>query len=455
MKKILFLFSLLFFSSFAQEKKYQSLLWEVSGNGLQKKSYIYGTMHVSDKVSYHLSDAFYTHLLEADIIANESEPRTWTELFDLFSFYSKYAKNNAFYTNFYLNQIEKEELQSLFQSTNYNLIGLLSRTNEMNKEYQEETYLDMFIYRTGRKYNKKTIGLEDVKSSTINIMKAEAEMDNSEVEKNYQAILKILKNKPYNEALVDFYRDKDLDMIDSLTILASPKNYLKALLFDRNIEMVNNMIINMKEGSLFSAIGAAHLPGKKGVIEMLREKGYKVSPIYDNYTDKGKLLKKKIEDNFIKPETKLKTTADGMVTFPVFDVVLESGENIESPDLANGGYINLKRTYLNDFLDKNNKTFNPKTIDSLFYENIPGEIISKKTYSEKNYLVFDIKNKTKTGNAQHYRYYITPIEIISIMMGGEGEYVRNFEDEIFGQINLKENEESWDIINPLKGNYQV
>ena len=35
-----------------------------------------------------------------------------------------------------------------------------------------------------------------------------------------------------------------------------------------------------------------------------------------------------------------------MVTFPVFDVVLETGENIESPDLANGGYINLKRTYL-------------------------------------------------------------------------------------------------------------
>jgi uncharacterized protein YbaP (TraB family) len=455
LKNYIIFFSLFFFSSFAQEKKYQSLLWEVSGNGLQKNSYIYGTMHVSEKVSYHLSDAFYTHLLNADIIANESEPRTWTELFNMFSFYSKYGRNNAFYTNFYLAPLKKDELHSLFQSTNYNLIGLLSRTSESNKEYQEETYLDMFIYRTGRKFNKKTIGLEDVKTSTINIMKAEAEMDNSEVEKNYQTILKILKNKPYNEALVDYYREKDLDMIDSLTILASPKNYIKALLFDRNIEMVSNMEINMKQGSLFSAIGAAHLPGKKGVIEMLREKGYKVTPIFDNYTEKGKALKKKIEDNFIKPEIKLKTTADGMVTFPVFDVALESDENVESPDLANGGYINFKRTYLNDFLNKNNKTFNPKTLDSLFYENIPGEIISKKTYTEKNYLVYDIKNKTKTGNAQHYRYYITPLEIISIMMGGEGDYVRIFEEEIYSQITLKENNDSWDIINPLKGSYQV
>ena len=455
LKNYIIFFSLFFLSTFAQEKKYQSLLWEVSGNGLKKNSYIYGTMHVSEKVSYHLSDAFYTHLLNADIIANESEPRTWTELFDMFSFYSKYTKNNAFYTNFYLTPIEKDELYTLFRTTNYNLIGLLSRTSESNKEYQEETYLDMFIYRTGRKYNKKTVGLEDVKTSTINIMKAEAEIDNSEVEKNYQTILKILKNKAYEEALVDFYREKDLDMIDSLTTLASPKNYLKALLFDRNVEMANNMEIHMKNGSLFSAIGAAHLPGKKGVIEMLRERGYNVKPVFDNYTEKGKALKKKIEENFIKPELKLKTTADGMVTFPVFDVVLESGENIESPDLANGGYINFKRTFLNDFLTKNNKTFNPKTLDSLFYENIPGEIISKKTYNEKNYLVYDIKNKTKTGNNQHYRYYITPIEIISIMMGGEGEYVRIFEDEIFSQITIKENSDSWELINPLKGSFQI
>ena len=61
-------------SALAQEKKYQSLFWEISGNGLTKKSYMYGTMHVSDKVSFHLSDAFFEKLLASDYIANESEP---------------------------------------------------------------------------------------------------------------------------------------------------------------------------------------------------------------------------------------------------------------------------------------------------------------------------------------------------------------------------------------------
>ncbi|MFD2908937.1 TraB/GumN family protein [Flavobacterium ardleyense] len=456
LKRILFIIALLSItSSIAQEKKYQSLLWEVSGNGLQKKSYVYGSMHVSDKVSYHLSDAFFTHLQNADIVANESEPRTWTSLFDMFSFYSQYADKGSFYTNFYINPLEKEHLYSQFRSSNYNLVSLLTRTNESNKEYQEETYLDMFIYRTGRKFNKKTVGLEDVKTSTIKIMKAQALMDQKEVDKNRQAILKILKNKTYNEALTDYYREKDLDMIDSLSILSSPQSYLKAMLFDRNIEMVKNMDSIMKTGSLFSAIGAAHLPGEKGVIELLRRKGYTVNPVFGPYTNKGKLEKKKIEEYYSKPELKTKTTADGVISLPLFEIFLQNGEDLESPDLANGGYINVKRSLLKDFLNKNNKTFNPKTLDSLFYENIPGEILEKKGYQEKNYYVYDIKNKTKTGNAQHYRYYITPLELITVIMSGEGNYVRRFEDEIFSKITIKEQKENWETIIPRKGSFEI
>ena len=412
-------------------------------------------MHVSDKVSYHLSDAFFTHLKNADIVANESEPRSWTSLFDMFSFYSQYQEKGLFYTNFYINPLVKEDLYSQFRSSNYNLTSLLTRTNENNKEYQEETYLDMFIYRTGRKFNKRTVGLEDVKSSTINIMKAQATMDQKEVDKNRQAILKILKNKTYNEALTDFYREKDLDMIDSLSVLSSPPSFLKAMLFDRNIEMVKNMDSIMKTGSLFSAIGAAHLPGEKGVIELLRRKGYTVNPVYGAYTNKGKLEKKRIEEYFIKPELTTKTTADGMISLPMFEIVLQNGEDLESPDLANGGYINVKRSLLKDFLNKNNKSFNPKTLDSLFYENIPGEILDKKGYQEKNYWVYDIKNKTKTGNAQHYRYYITPLELITVIMSGEGDYVRRFEDDIFSKIHIKEQKNSWETIAPRKGNFEI
>jgi uncharacterized protein YbaP (TraB family) len=437
LKKILFLLTFLSISTFAQEKKYQSLFWEISGNGLAKKSYMYGTMHVSDKVSFHLSDSFFEKLLVSDFVANESEPNTWTELYDLYGFYRSTQTKRTFYSNFYTNPIEKDNLYSLFRGSNYNLIGLLSRTNQANQEYQEETYLDMFIYRTGKKYGKKTVGLENVKTTTLNIEKAAAEMDRSEVDENKQAILKILKKRSYAEVLRDAYREKDLDLLDTLNMLSTPKSYNKAMLFDRNEGMSASMDSIMKTGSLFAAVGAAHLPGKNGMIEILRRKGYTVTPILSEYTEKGKKIKKQIEDYFVKPVFEINTTADEMISLPLFPLVLKNGENLESPDLGNGGYINVKRMLLKDFITKKDEKFNHKTLDSLFFENIPGEILEKKSYQEKNNFVYDIKSKTKTGKNERYRYYITPLEIIAVIMSGEGDYVRKYEDEVYNNIKIK------------------
>ena len=56
-----FIFVSLF--SFSQSKikanKYPSLLWEIRGKGMQKPSYLFGTMHVSSKMAFNLSDSFY------------------------------------------------------------------------------------------------------------------------------------------------------------------------------------------------------------------------------------------------------------------------------------------------------------------------------------------------------------------------------------------------------------
>ncbi len=165
MKKsfVIALILLLAFQANAQFEK--TLLWEISGNGLKKKSYIYGTFHVSDKISYHLSDAFYKHLLEADIVSNESNPDSWGELFDLFMNLRPFQKPE-FYSNFYLKPIKKQELMPLFM--NYNFFDQMSSGVEGKQaDYSENTVLDMFIYQTAKKYNKKTIGLENAKNSLI------------------------------------------------------------------------------------------------------------------------------------------------------------------------------------------------------------------------------------------------------------------------------------------------
>jgi len=62
-----------------KNKKYPSLLWEISGNGLKKSSYLFGTMHVSSKVAFHLADSFYLGIHHADVVALETNPESWQE----------------------------------------------------------------------------------------------------------------------------------------------------------------------------------------------------------------------------------------------------------------------------------------------------------------------------------------------------------------------------------------
>ncbi|MBX9448568.1 MAG: TraB/GumN family protein [Taibaiella sp.] len=56
------------------DKKYNALLWEISGNGLDHASYLYGTMHISKKLAFNLGDSFYDALRQADIVALGAGP---------------------------------------------------------------------------------------------------------------------------------------------------------------------------------------------------------------------------------------------------------------------------------------------------------------------------------------------------------------------------------------------
>ena len=60
-------------------QKYPSLLWEITGNGMKKPSYLFGTMHVSSKLAFHLADSFYLGIRSADMVALETNPESWQE----------------------------------------------------------------------------------------------------------------------------------------------------------------------------------------------------------------------------------------------------------------------------------------------------------------------------------------------------------------------------------------
>ena len=436
--------------SFAQKEK--TLFWEISGNGLTKKSYLYGTMHVNDKISYHLSDAFFKNLLASDIVSNESDPETWDEVIALMQQNNLYSPYN-FYATFYLNPIKKNAIKTVFINSNY-FANMLSGVEGEKSDYQENTVLDMFIYQTGRKYKKRIIGLESATESMLSIMKIKQD-DARPDDKNRELLLKIVKSGNFNEATKDYYREKDVLMLDSIYKLMFSKKAHDALIVNRNIIMTKSIDSLAKTGSLFSAVGAAHLAGKQGIIQLLRDKGYTVSPIIDVMSKSGEAQKKAIEDFYLNPGFTATSSKDNMIKMPLTNKIIKNGEDIGSPDFTNGGAISIKRIPLNSFMNKKDELFNPKTIDSLFFENIPGTILEKNYFEQDNYVGYDIKNATKNGNNQHWRFYITPLELITVSMIGNGNYTRQFEKEVFDNIKIKSFSNNWQRITPLKGGFSV
>lgn len=422
----------------AQEKN--SLLWEISGNGLEQSSYLYGTMHVSKRIAFRLDDVFYQALDQSEIIALESDPDTWLDS-DMMSgsmgqgsgFISK-----GFYTYpFAIKNPKKEEIGAYLAFEDRRVNSILYRTNEYSQNFEEETYLDMFIYQAGKKFGKKVVALEDLEESSTLVGRASL---NAVKKKTDEWLQKKMQQSDPMTLLQDAYRDRNINMLDSIDKAMYTEHYRKNMLTIRNRNMAIKLDSVIQTAKVFTGIGAAHLPGEKGVIVMLREMGYTVKPLTSKSTSKGKILKKKIESQLrentystVSPDDQFFSIDLPNKLYPISEFV---NTTYISPDLANGSYLMLNRINTFSYL-KTDDVYTLDDLDNLLFENIPGKVIAKTRITRNGFQGLDIKNQLKNGDHQRYHIYVTPLEILMFKMGGKGDYVTQNSDTIFNSISFK------------------
>lgn len=284
MKNITALLGLITISVFAtaQVPTEKSLLWQITGKGIEKPSYLYGTIHLmcpTDlKVPAVVQEKFNStqHLfLEVDM----DDPAMMQEMV------AGMMMKDTTTLKSLLGDESYAHLSKLFSSKTGLPLEMLKKTKPMllmalvypsMLGCQPDSWEKVFQTMAKSK-NMQLSGLEKV-SDQINVFekipyKVQAEM-----------LLQMMDNldssKASFENMVEIYKTKDINKLHQMTTSDKDFGEYEALLLnDRNKNWIPVITKQAQQMPTFFAVGAGHLGGENGVINLLRKQGFSVKPI--------------------------------------------------------------------------------------------------------------------------------------------------------------------------------
>ncbi|MFX1708147.1 TraB/GumN family protein [Chitinophaga sp. CC14] len=257
----------------------KSLLWEISGNGLAKPSYLYGTIHmicendfkVTEKTKQALSKSAQL-VIEANIL----DPNINTIMAKAMASDVPLSKKLSPADYHDVDSILKKKCGvPLAPFENYQLAATISLLAMKSFPCQElKSYETTFIQTM--QADKKHIGyLEGLEEQVGYLLK-------SYTDKQIVEQVKAFDSTSMNiNQLVAAYKAEDLAGMYNLMTTPDQmdENTIHWMLEVRNKNWIDKMPVMMQQESTFFAVGGAHIAGPVGLIKLLREKGYTVTPI--------------------------------------------------------------------------------------------------------------------------------------------------------------------------------
>ena len=143
--------------------------------------------------------------------------------------------------------------------------------------------IDGYFQKAAKKAGKKVAGLETV-DFQINTLYL-----GTSIERQKEQLFCMVDNSEYYalqmKELAAAYFAQDMQALWNLTeeklgtLCDSTPEEEMALIYGRNAAWVEKIPAMIKENSVLFVVGAAHLPGEQGVLELLRARGYTVEPV--------------------------------------------------------------------------------------------------------------------------------------------------------------------------------
>lgn len=241
------------------------LLWQITGKGLKKPSYLFGSYHSNDPRVFKLADSTYSALLTSDAVVLEAD------IYQLFADYDMRLNGN---------QLKFDVNGKPFTSDKG------ATKTKYGSEDGRPQFLDLYFQQLAQNMKKKFYPLETI----------EEQLDAFESLYERSMTQKSLENyKLIQDNLFQAYLRGDIEHVRTIieNQLSESSNAYERLIVKRNIKMANGIDSLCRKQSLFVAVGAGHLAGVEGIINLLRKKGFHVRQVVATYkTNKAELEEK-------------------------------------------------------------------------------------------------------------------------------------------------------------------
>jgi len=267
----------------------RALFWSLQKDG-KPAGYLLGTIHSEDPRVLDFSADFLGKLRETSIFAMELVPDM-----AMLASLTEYMQNPAGTT-----------LESLLGADRYALLlSTLSiykvPTESINrmkpwaammtlstKPPETGFFMDLSISLRASGNGLTTIGLETLEQQLSFLQEMPLEM---QLELLDQAIEEFGQVKQAHDEMVDVYLKNDLQELQALSdeqltgvSVEAGEYFMEAGIRARNLRMVESLWPYLETSRVFVAVGALHLPGDDGLINLLRRKGYELKPLAMPFT---------------------------------------------------------------------------------------------------------------------------------------------------------------------------
>lgn len=270
------------YQSFGNDTEEKSLLWKISGNGLESPSYLFGTIHVICEDNFLMNGQIEAALKESHQLALEidvSDPEMIAKIQmlslnegmrnikeDLNS--EQIDAVNEYFTEKFGAGIDQFGILKPFVISSLLIQGSLPCSSAVSYE--------TFFSEAMKAENKTLIGLETIEFQMSIFDKIPQKFQLEE-------IVKSITEKDMTEQfiqLMNAYTNQDIEKMYGLGMdSALFQEYADLILVERNKNWISKIEEMIKQAPTFVAVGAAHLPSETGVIQLLIDQGYTVEPI--------------------------------------------------------------------------------------------------------------------------------------------------------------------------------